>query len=95
MKHAADEGIAALPEWLGERSRRIKRSDAPMRSEFVLYWMHHAVRGHENPALDVAILEGNRLGLPVVVYQGLNGNHRYNNDRHHTFILEGARDLLL
>ena len=63
-----------------------------MRSEFVLYWMHHAVRGHENPALDVAILEGNRLGLPVLVYQGLSGHHRYNSDRHHTFILEGARD---
>ena len=92
MKHAADEGIAALPERLAERSRIITASDAPMRSEFVLYWMHHAVRGHENPALDVAILEGNRLGLPVVVYQGLNGHHRYNNDRHHTFSLEGARD---
>jgi len=92
MKHAADQGIAALPEQLAERSRIIGGSDARKRSEFVLYWMHHAVRGHENPALDVAILEGNRLGLPVVVYQGLNGLHRYNNDRHHTFILEGARD---
>ena len=92
MKHAADEDIAALPAGLVERSRIIRRSDAAMRSEFILYWMHHAVRGHENPALDVAILEGNRLGLPVLVYQGLNGHHRYNSDRHHTFILEGARD---
>lgn len=54
--------------------------------------MHHAVRGHENPALDVAIELANGLSLPVLVYQGLGGTHPYNSDRHHAFILEGARD---
>lgn len=29
----------------------------------------------------------------MVVYQGLGGRHQYNSDRHHAFILEGARDL--
>lgn len=60
---------------------------------YVLYWMHHAVRGHDNPALDTALWIGNRLGLPVLVYQGLGGRHPYNSDRHHTFIMEGARDV--
>ena len=55
--------------------------------------MHHAARGHENPALDVAILTALDLDLPLLVYQGLGGGHRYDNDRHHTFILEGARDV--
>ena len=32
------------------------------------------------------------LSLPLVVYQGLGGRHRFNSDRHHTFILQGARD---
>ena len=84
--------IAALPAGLAERSRVIAASEPGIRGEYVLYWMHHAVRGHENPALDVAVCEGNRLGLPVLVYQGLSGRHGYNNDRHHSFILEGARD---
>jgi hypothetical protein len=55
--------------------------------------MHHAVRGHENPALDTAVYMGNRLNLPVLVYQGLGGCHPYNSDRHHTFIMESARDV--
>ena len=58
-----------------------------------MYWMHHAVRAHDNPALDTALTLGNHFGLPVVVYQGLAGHHKYNSDRHHTFIMEGARDV--
>ena len=54
--------------------------------------MHHAVRGHENPALDVAMLAAEALDLPLLVYQGLGRGHRFDSDRHHTFILEGARD---
>ncbi|MGB5671220.1 MAG: FAD-dependent oxidoreductase [Sedimenticolaceae bacterium] len=92
MTRRMDEWLTGLPERLAERSRAIAASDAPMRGEYILYWMHHAVRGHENPALDVAISQGNRLGLPVLVYQGLSGRHLYNSDRHHTFIIEGARD---
>ena len=86
------DSCAALPERLEERCRPLNEQSIEARGEFVLYWMHHAVRGHENPALDVATALGNRLGLAVLVYQGLGGNHNYDNDRHHTFILQGARD---
>jgi hypothetical protein len=43
--------LKQLPRHLSERVRVIQ--DAPLDSEgdFVLYWMHHAVRSHENPAL--------------------------------------------
>ncbi len=88
---------ASLPEHLRERVRPLSADAAqepPIkdRGRLVLYWMHHAVRGHENPALDVALHAANGLGLPLLVYQGLAGPHRYNSDRHHSFILEGARD---
>jgi len=63
------------------------------KGEFVLYWTHHALRAHENPALDVATTLAMALDLPLLVYQGLGGRHRYNSDRHHRFILESARDL--
>jgi photolyase PhrII len=84
--------IARLPAHLAERCRPLNDRAAWAPGEFVLYWMHHAVRGHENPALDVALALAQRLGRPLLVYQGLGGRHRYNADRHHRFILEGARD---
>lgn len=86
--------MESLPAGLRDRARVIKdvarRPGSPR--EFVLYWMHHAVRGHENPSLLAAIAIGDALGLPVLVYQGLAGQHRFNSARHHAFILQGARD---
>ena len=82
-----------LPQHLAERVRIIKAAPANRRGEFVLYWMHHAVRSQENPALDVAVVLADQLKIPVLVYQGLGGRHPYNSDRHHTFIMEGARDV--
>jgi photolyase PhrII len=81
-----------LPPHLGERLRPLR--DKPPRSdgEFVLLWLHHAVRAAENPALDAALHAASALQLPLLVYQGLGGRHRFNSDRHHAFILEGARD---
>lgn len=55
--------------------------------------MRTAVRAHENPALDVALTAGQRLGLPVFVYHALSEKYPYASDRHHTFILEGARNV--
>jgi photolyase PhrII len=88
-----DSQIAELPAQLCERSRALNDKHVRSEGDFVLYWMHHAVRDHDNPALDTAITVGNSLDLPVLVYQGLGGNHRFNSDRHHTFIMEGARDV--
>jgi hypothetical protein len=85
--------IRSFPERLRERMRALNPLPIKEEGEFVLYWMHHAVRLTENPALDSAVLVANRLGLPVLVYQGLGGRHPYNSDRHHTFILEGEREV--
>lgn len=82
----------ALPAYLEERRRALNA--APVRrGRYVLYWMHHAMRAAENPALEAALTLGAERGLPVLVYQGLGGRHRYNSDRHHLFILQGARDV--
>ena len=61
--------------------------------QMVLYWMRMAVRDHENPALDAAIAAANALGLPVLVYHAVSERYPFASDRHHTFILEGARDV--
>lgn len=83
----------SLPLHLAERTRTLNDLPADESGEFVLYWMHHAARVDENPALEAAIYLANEQNKPLLVYQGLSGNHRFNSDRHHTFILEGARDV--
>lgn len=65
----------------------------PKSGSFVLYWMRTAVRADENPALDVAIYLATELQLPLLVYHGLSESYQYASDRHHMFILEGARDV--
>ena len=82
-----------LPDHLRERCRPLNDLAPAVDGEFVLYWCHHAARDHHNPALDTALHAAEALRLPVLVYQGLGGPHRFNSDRHHTFILAGARSL--
>jgi photolyase PhrII len=82
-----------LPPHLAERIRALNAKPFDPGGEFVLYWMHHAARDHENAALDVARHLALALGRPLLVYQGLCGRHRFNSDRHHAFILDGAREV--
>lgn len=94
--NANDSGVAAeldqLPPLLRERVRPMIARPVAAEGELVLVWLHHAVRGHENPAVDVGIEMAHRLDRPLLIYQGLAGPHPFNADRHHAFILEGARD---
>lgn len=59
----------------------------------VIYWMRMAVRGHENPALDTALYLARAMRRPMFVYHALSERYPYASDRHHRFILEGARDV--
>lgn len=84
-----------LPPHLRERCafRGVGSSAHNPRGDLVLYWTRVALRGHENPALDAALLTAQRLGLPLLVYHGLSERYPFASDRHHTFILQAARDL--
>jgi photolyase PhrII len=85
----------SLPPALAERLRwLVSPADAQHQpGEFVLYWMHSAMRGHENPALDVAICLARQNGLPLLVYHALSEDYPYSSDRFHAFILQGQRDV--
>ena len=61
--------------------------------EYVLYWMQSTHRLEENWALRHATLEADRLGKPLVIYQGLNPHYEYANDRIHAMILGNAIEL--
>ncbi|MET0407579.1 MAG: deoxyribodipyrimidine photo-lyase [Hyphomicrobium sp.] len=69
-------------------------NDEPERSgQYVLYWMQQSQRESSNPALEIAIAEANRLGLPVLVGFGLTASYPDANARHYTFMLEGLKDV--
>lgn len=80
-----------LPPWLRERCDVLSPLDRA--SGGVVYWMRVAVRDHENPALDVALHLAHALDVPLLVFHALSQRYPYASDRHHTFILEGARDV--
>jgi deoxyribodipyrimidine photo-lyase len=61
--------------------------------ELVLYWMQTTQRAHHNFALEFAIDQANRMGLPLLVYHGLRHDYPWASDRIHTFILETVVDL--
>ncbi|NBC96306.1 MAG: FAD-dependent oxidoreductase, partial [Deinococcus-Thermus bacterium] len=82
-----------LPPHLEERIDPLNDRPLGPDGRYVLYWMRTAVRGHENPALDTAVALANALGLPAFVYHALDERYPYASDRHHSFILEGARDV--
>jgi photolyase PhrII len=85
--------LSSLPPHLAERTHLCKAQGPNPRAQRVLYWTHHALRCDENPALDVAIYVAQQLQLPLLVYQGISDAYRFASDRHHMFMLEGARDL--
>jgi deoxyribodipyrimidine photo-lyase len=61
--------------------------------EFVLYWMQSTQRLVENWALRQATLEADRLGKPLVIYQGLNPHYEFANERTHAMIIGNAVEL--
>jgi len=75
------------------RRRWLRRAEPRSDGEYVLYWMQMFQRHRSNPALEEAIRRADELGLPVVVYQGLNADYPGASARLHRFVLESARDV--
>ena len=61
--------------------------------EYVLYWMQSTQRLEENWALRQATREADRLGKPLIIYQGLNPHYEHASDRIHTMIVGNAVEL--
>ncbi|WP_157976237.1 deoxyribodipyrimidine photo-lyase [Lewinella sp. IMCC34191] len=78
---------------LRQRTRALTPHPVNGKREYVLCWLMQALRAKENPAIDVAILLGNELKLPVVVIHALENRYPYASHRLHKFILEASLDL--
>ncbi|MEZ5305993.1 MAG: deoxyribodipyrimidine photo-lyase [Pyrinomonadaceae bacterium] len=81
-----------MDEHLNERLKILNNAVANKSGRYVLYWMQMFKRAESNHALAYAIREANRLGLPLVVYEGLKYYYPWASDRIHTFILEGVNE---
>jgi photolyase PhrII len=81
---------------LAERLRALNGNKDDLdqaRGDFVIYWMRTAARIHDNPGLKAAVEFANATDRPVFIYHGVSESYPYAADRHHQFILEGAKDV--
>ncbi len=71
-----------------------KGGDVRANGKCVVYWMQHAQRALDNPALEVAIACGNALELPVVAAFFVISNYPNANLRHYHFLQQGLHDVV-
>jgi deoxyribodipyrimidine photo-lyase len=73
--------------------RAVALNSAPLRRDarYVLCWLQQTLRGEDHPTIDAAVILGNSLGLPVLVYHGLREDYPHASDRLHRFILGASR----
>src|SRR5271154_1262767 len=72
----------------------VRRGGTPdTEGKCVLYWMQHAQRAEDNPALDTAIRAGNELKKPVVVFFAPIPFYPNANLRHYRFLAQGVPDI--
>ena len=79
-----------------DQPRVIVVNDRPVREDgrYVLYWMQHSQRAHENPALERAVSHANDLDLPLLVLFVVDPSYPEANARHYTFMLEGLKETM-
>ena len=84
--------LGGLPPHLEGRARALGTA-APRAGSFVLLWLRQSLRAVDNPAVDVALALGDRLGVPVFAVHALGRRTPWATARSHWFMLEAHRDL--
>lgn len=74
------------------RRRWLRGGEPRADGGYVLYWLQMYRRVPSNLALDEAARRADRLGLPLVVYEGLNADYPGASRRLHRFVLGCARE---
>ena len=78
-------------------SKRVfKRNSIEPNSEgdYVLYWMQINRRFQYNFALEYAVAWANKLGKPLLVFEGFSCDYPWASDRSHTFMMQGMKEHL-
>jgi len=76
--------------------RKFSRNNSEPNNEgdYVLYWMQINRRFQYNYALEYAIAWANKLGKPLLIYEGLSIEYPWVCDRFHAFIMQGMKENL-
>jgi len=74
------------------RIHRLNEQPRRAGGRYVLYWAQMNRRVDSNHAVEYAIGEANRMGLPVLLYEAVTCAYPYASDRFHTFLLEGVEE---
>ncbi len=76
--------------------RKFSRNDNDPNKDgdYVLYWMQINRRFQYNYALEYAVAWANKLGKPLLIYEGLSIEYPWACDRFHTFIMQGMKENL-
>jgi len=91
MGDVIPENLRALAE---DARVTVRRGGEPKRGgKCVVYWMQRTQRGWDNHALDLAVLLGEALGLPVVTYFAGIARYPSANLRHYAFMNRGLIDV--
>jgi deoxyribodipyrimidine photo-lyase len=75
------------------RIRTLREAEPGASASYVLYWMQQSQRVRCNHALEYAVEQANRLGLPVLVGFGLTDGYPEANARHYAFMLQGLAEV--
>lgn len=78
---------------LALRARTMNEVRLQPDGRYVLYWMQSSHRFEDNWALRFAVLEADRLNVPLLIHQGLDPTYEHASDRIHSFIIQNAREL--
>jgi deoxyribodipyrimidine photo-lyase len=86
-------GSPYVRDQLSQRTVPLNEKRLQPEGDFILYWMQSTQRLEDNWALRMATVEADRVGKPLLIYQGLDPSYEYASARFHTFIIQGAREL--
>lgn len=82
-----------IPEYVLERTTYRMNDVLNPTGEYILYWMHSAMRLDDNPSLDLCHLLSEQLRKPIIIVQVQASDQSHLNKRHFTFVVEGAKDV--
>jgi deoxyribodipyrimidine photo-lyase len=74
------------------RVRRVNQKPEFKNGKYILYWMQAYRRLDWNHSLDFAIHKSIEMKKPLVIYEGLRMDYKWNSSRIHKFILDGIID---
>ncbi len=87
MRCLGMEHLRDVADDLQARTRSLNEVELNTDADYVMVWLQQNIRGHEHPAIEVAIELANAIGVPVLVYHGMRYDYPYASNRLTRFLV--------